>query len=134
MWSARHVFLGMFLIGGLLFGCRRHVGPQELRMRLLTDRPWKYQKYTVNGQDINPPTDRLQFRPDGTSVLSDGSNTTEGSRWEFVDDGRELRFNSGTQSETTVEIVELSNSSFEFKGLKSDDDDKEVPFEAICVH
>lgn len=103
-------------------------------MRLLTDRPWKYQKYTVNGQDINPPTDRLQFRPDGTSVLSDGSNTTEGSRWEFVDDGRELRFNSGTQSETTVEIVELSNSSFEFKGLNSDDDDKEVPFEAICVH
>jgi hypothetical protein len=121
-----------FLFFAAFSGCR---GPETLggRAYLLTSRPWKYKSYVVDGREISPPVDSIEFRSDGSSVLRDGTNTTEGSRWEFNGD-RTLIFNRGTSSETSVEIIELTRDSFKFKSLTADATGKEVPFEASCVH
>ena len=87
---------------------------------LLTRLPWKYASYKVDGRPIDNPPDSIQFRPAGTSILSDGKNSTDGSRWEFASGNRELIFNKGTSSQTRVEVIELTRDVLEFKSISID--------------
>src|SRR5580704_766299 len=134
MAGTRFAVFVSILLASLFLGCHRGEPSMTDKAHLLTRLPWTYQEYVVGGQSIDRPTDRLQFRLDGTSVLSDGANSTPGSRWEFIDGGRGLIFNRGTTSETTVEIVELSSTRLRFKGLNRDSTGEDVPFEATCLH
>ncbi|HEY6333604.1 MAG TPA: hypothetical protein VI756_30070 [Blastocatellia bacterium] len=117
----------------VLLGCCRPAGSGDARMFLLTGRPWKYKSYVVDGRELDPPADSIEFRSDGSSVLSDGTNTTEGSKWELSGD-HTLIFNRGTSSETSVEIIELTRDTFKFKSVTTDTGGRQVPFEASCVH
>jgi hypothetical protein len=134
MAGTRFALFVSLLLASLFLGCHRGESPITAKAHLLTRLPWTYQEYAVNGQPIDRPTDTLQFRPDGTSVLSDGANSTPGSRWELIDGGRGLVFNRGTKSEATVEIVELSSTRPRFKGSNRDSTGDDVPFEAMCIH
>jgi hypothetical protein len=119
----------------LNWSCRAHTeGNEADKAYLLTRLPWRYNKYVVDGQQIKPPTDYLTFRTDGSSLLSDGSNTVEGSRWELMDGASRLRFNRGTKSETSVEILELSSGRLRFRGVATDLSGRETQFEASLAH
>jgi hypothetical protein len=124
-----------FLLVGLTLACHygRESAPAD-KAYLLTRLPWRYEEYIVGGQPIQQPADSLQFRADGTSLLSDGANSAEGSRWEFIDGNRSLLFNRGMKSQTSVEIVELTRTRFRFRGISTDSSGNEAPFEATCVH
>jgi hypothetical protein len=104
------------------------------RIDLLTESPWHYLQYVVDGKPIATPRDAIEFRRDGTSVLGDGGNRVPGSSWEFIDDETRILFNKGAAGQTSVEIVELSETSLIYRGATAGADGGLVPFEADLVH
>ena len=86
------------------------------RKEILTAKPWRTTRATLNGADITPMAQKLTaFATDGTYVATNPDNSTEPGVWEFSSDEKRLLMDKGTDTEVDWEIVELTGSSLKVR-------------------